>query len=196
MTVYPSRWSRLVTRFQLEASAHAPCTSTMVGFGPDGLPAAVCAAAPVVNSALRPTAAAATRNASHRGGSALSALMDTRVLLSAFTVVAEVRVLCGRYFPVRQGPPEPRGTMDLDRNHPPHDEAPLSSYATQFNLAAGNGLVIRPLRPRGRDLRELSAFPSWRAAAVLNVRELAGLWHLPQAGAVVPHLERTGARRR
>src|SRR5262249_54148175 len=66
----------------------------------------------------------------------------------------------------------------------------------QYNLAAGNGLVIRPLRPRGRDLRELSAFPSWRAAAVLNVRELAGLWHLLQAEADVPFLERTGARRR
>jgi hypothetical protein len=65
----------------------------------------------------------------------------------------------------------------------------------QFNLAAGNGLAPRPLDPKRRDLRRLKPLPSVRAAMVLNTRELAGLWHLPQAGADVPLLERTTARR-
>jgi hypothetical protein len=30
-TLYPSCWSRLTTPFQLELSAQAPCTSTMLG---------------------------------------------------------------------------------------------------------------------------------------------------------------------
>src|SRR5205814_1561051 len=66
----------------------------------------------------------------------------------------------------------------------------------QFNLAAGNGLEPRPLRPRDLDLRLLTPLPSRRAAVVLNTRELAGLWHLPQAQADVPLLERTTATRR
>jgi len=65
----------------------------------------------------------------------------------------------------------------------------------QFNLASGNGLAPRPLDPKRRDLRRLKPLPSVRAAMVLNTRELAGLWHLPQAGADVPLLERTTARR-
>jgi hypothetical protein len=65
----------------------------------------------------------------------------------------------------------------------------------QFNLASGNGLLPRPLDLRRRDLRELTPLPSRRAATLLNTRELAGLWHLPQAGADVPLLERTTARR-
>jgi hypothetical protein len=66
----------------------------------------------------------------------------------------------------------------------------------QFNLAAGNGLVPRPLRARELDLRVLAPLPSPRATGVLNTRELAGLWHLPQAQADVPLLERTTAVRR
>jgi hypothetical protein len=66
----------------------------------------------------------------------------------------------------------------------------------QFNLAAGNGLEPRLLRSRELDLRLLAPLPSRRVAAVLNTRELAGLWHLPQAQADVPLLERTTATRR
>ncbi len=63
----------------------------------------------------------------------------------------------------------------------------------QFNLAAGNGLIARPLDPQRRDLRALT--PVSRATPILTTRELAGLWHLPQSGADVPLLERTTARR-
>ncbi len=66
----------------------------------------------------------------------------------------------------------------------------------QYNLAAGNGLVARRLDLRGRDLRSLARFPPARAVPILNTRELAGLWHLPQALADVPLVERTAARRR
>ena len=63
----------------------------------------------------------------------------------------------------------------------------------QFNLAAGNGLVPRRLRLAARDLRALRPLRSRpRSTPVLNTRELAGLWHLPQARADVPLLERTG----
>ncbi|MGD9890390.1 MAG: type IV secretory system conjugative DNA transfer family protein [Dehalococcoidia bacterium] len=72
----------------------------------------------------------------------------------------------------------------------------LAAAYRQFNLAAGNGLVSRRLDPRGRDLPALAPLGSRRATPVLNTRELAGLWHLPQAGADVPLLERTAARRR
>jgi len=71
----------------------------------------------------------------------------------------------------------------------------LVSAYRQFNLASGNGLLPRPLDLRRRDLRTLRPLPAVRAAMVLNTRELAGLWHLPQAGADVPLLERTTARR-
>ena len=66
----------------------------------------------------------------------------------------------------------------------------------QFSLAAGNGLVPKRLDLRGRDLRELAPVSPARACPVLNTRELAGLWHLPQAQADVPLLERTTARQR
>jgi hypothetical protein len=93
-------------------------------------------------------------------------------------------------------------------------EARLSHLAAayrQYSLATGNGLVPRPLllppadragadtlcslaplRHRTR-LRFASLSP---AAPVLNTRELAGLWHLPQARADVPLVERTSARQR
>ncbi len=66
----------------------------------------------------------------------------------------------------------------------------------QYNLAAGNGLVARKLDARGRDLRGLALLTPARAVPILNTRELAGLWHLPQALADVPLVERTAARRR
>ena len=72
----------------------------------------------------------------------------------------------------------------------------LAAAYRQFSLAAGNGLVPRRLDLRGRDLRELAPLGPARSTPVLNTRELAGLWHLPQAQADVPLLERTGPRRR
>jgi hypothetical protein len=74
--------------------------------------------------------------------------------------------------------------------------AQLAGAYRQFTLAAGNGLVPRPLALAGRDLRALALLPPGRAAPVLNTRELAGLWHLPQAGADTPLVERTAARQR
>src|SRR5205814_7464161 len=58
------------------------------------------------------------------------------------------------------------------------------------------GLVPRPLPLAGRDLRVPALLPPRRALPILNTRELAGLWHLPQAGADVPLVERTAARQR
>lgn len=66
----------------------------------------------------------------------------------------------------------------------------------QFNLAAGNGFQARPVRLRGRDLRAIAPLAGVGPVPVLNTRELAGLWHLPQAQADVPLLERTTARYR
>jgi hypothetical protein len=91
----------------------------------------------------------------------------------------------------------------------------MATAYRQFNLAAGNGLVPRPLRlPRHAAPGALTALPPARRAGgplrgpwslpgrgggapdVLTTRELAGLWHLPQALSDVPLLERTTARRR
>jgi hypothetical protein len=71
----------------------------------------------------------------------------------------------------------------------------LAAAYRQFDLAAGNGLAPRRLDLRGRDLRGLAPLAP-RRAAVLTTRELAGLWHPPQALADVPLLERTTARER
>lgn len=64
----------------------------------------------------------------------------------------------------------------------------------QFSLATGNGLVAgrwagdpRRLEPAGR--------APWRPLPILNVREAASLWHLPQGADEVPFLRRTSARR-
>jgi len=62
-----------------------------------------------------------------------------------------------------------------------------------FALATGNSLVPRPVGRSARDLRVLAPLDR---PSLLNVRELAGLWHLPQAGDDVVFLERTTARRR
>jgi hypothetical protein len=72
----------------------------------------------------------------------------------------------------------------------------LAAAYHQFSLAAGNGLVPRALSRSDLDLSSLGPRSSARAWPVLNARELAGLWHLPQAGADLPLLERTTARRR
>ncbi len=74
--------------------------------------------------------------------------------------------------------------------------ARLTAAYRQFNLAAGNGFVARRLELRGRDLTALAPLGPARALPVLTTRELAGLWHLPQAQADIPLLERTTARQR
>ncbi len=73
--------------------------------------------------------------------------------------------------------------------------ARLAAAYRQFNLAAGNGLVLRRLDLIEHDLRTLDPLPPRRARLILTTRELAGLWHLPQASADVALLERTTARR-
>lgn len=72
----------------------------------------------------------------------------------------------------------------------------LTASYRQFNLAAGNGFVPRRLKSQRPDLRQLDPVCAVSSTPVLNTRELAGLWHLPQAQADVPLLERTTARRR
>jgi len=69
----------------------------------------------------------------------------------------------------------------------------LVSAYRPFTLAAGNGLSPRPIGDVAPDLRILAPF---LRPNLLNVRELAGLWHLPQAGDDVALVERTTARRR
>ena len=62
-----------------------------------------------------------------------------------------------------------------------------------FALATGNSLVPRRIARGADDLRVLAPLDR---PSLLNVRELAGLWHLPQASDDVVFLERTTARRR
>jgi hypothetical protein len=71
----------------------------------------------------------------------------------------------------------------------------LAAAYRAFALAAGNELVPRGLRRQELDLRDLGPL-SAGGPTLLNVRELAGLWHLPQAADEVAALERTTARRR
>ncbi|HTD77416.1 MAG TPA: hypothetical protein VK898_07260, partial [Chloroflexota bacterium] len=63
-----------------------------------------------------------------------------------------------------------------------------------FALATGNALVPRPVRGSAAD--DLRVLAPLGRPNLLNVRELAGLWHLPQSGDDVLFLERTTARRR
>src|SRR4051812_50216082 len=73
-TGYPSRRSRSMTGFQLEESAHAPWTRTMVGFGaPDEPPVAEAVTGAVVASRARAvTPATAKREKRKRMGKPLS----------------------------------------------------------------------------------------------------------------------------
>ena len=72
----------------------------------------------------------------------------------------------------------------------------LAGAYGQFTLPAGNSLVAskhrwgEPARARLRGNRP------GRGAALLNTRELAGLWHLPLRAADVHLVERSGARQR
>ena len=74
--------------------------------------------------------------------------------------------------------------------------ARLAAAYHQFDLPAGNGLLPRALRAKRLDLRRLDFLSPGRQGALLNVRELAGLWHLPLGQADVPLVERTGPRLR
>jgi hypothetical protein len=69
----------------------------------------------------------------------------------------------------------------------------LVSAYRPYTLAAGNGLSPRSIRAAAPDLRILAPLhrPNLR-----NLRELAGLWHLPQSGDDIALVERTTARRR
>lgn len=75
----------------------------------------------------------------------------------------------------------------------------------RYAQGMGNHFVPRRLVPPRHGLQLLRPLPAgtgmWpfsrmvAALPILTGSELAGLWHLPQAGADVPLLERTGARR-
>ncbi|HLG74017.1 MAG TPA: hypothetical protein VK009_26660, partial [Chloroflexota bacterium] len=67
----------------------------------------------------------------------------------------------------------------------------LAGAYGHYNLAIGNGLSPRLLKGL-TDLRRLEPIGKPK---VLNVSELAGLWHLPHGAADVPLLERTSYRR-
>lgn len=71
----------------------------------------------------------------------------------------------------------------------------LATAYRQFTHDEGNGFVPRPLKGAGIDPRTLAPLSSRRRLPILNTRELATLWHLPQAGADVAFVERTTARR-
>ncbi|MHB8618643.1 MAG: hypothetical protein ACYDAG_03590 [Chloroflexota bacterium] len=66
----------------------------------------------------------------------------------------------------------------------------LAAAYRQYNLSFGNGLVAR--RVPSIDLTRLA--PSGKAA-MLNVEELAGMWHVPQVTAEAPFIEKTAFRR-
>jgi hypothetical protein len=61
-----------------------------------------------------------------------------------------------------------------------------------YALAAGNSLVSKRVGALIPDVRVLAPLGK---TSLLNVRELSGLWHLPQAADDVPFVERTTARR-
>jgi hypothetical protein len=69
----------------------------------------------------------------------------------------------------------------------------LAAAYRPYSLAAGNSLVAVPACAANIDLRVLDAL---HRPSVLNVQELAGLWHLVQADDDVSMIERTTARRR
>jgi hypothetical protein len=71
----------------------------------------------------------------------------------------------------------------------------LAAAYRPYALAAGNGFIPRPIRGLVPDLRILAPLPAVRLC-LLNSRELAGLWHLPQGADDAPFIERTTARRR
>ncbi|MEJ7653209.1 MAG: hypothetical protein WKH64_07630 [Chloroflexia bacterium] len=81
------------------------------------------------------------------------------------------------------------------------DEAEMYDVLTRFvggyrpyELETGNGFVHRFLPTCDHELRTVEFVGKGRRA-VLNVRELGGLWHLPQALADVPRLRRTGSKK-
>jgi hypothetical protein len=70
----------------------------------------------------------------------------------------------------------------------------LATAYHQFTHDEGNGLVARRLRGACPDLRGLAPVSPRRTLPLLNTREVAALWHLPQSGADVALVERAGPR--
>ena len=81
--------------------------------------------------------------------------------------------------------------LDASKDELQQELQQLAGAYGHFNLAIGNGLAARSLKGP-IDLRRLE--PAGKLK-VLNIRELAGLWHLPHGCADVPLLERTAYRR-
>ncbi len=87
------------------------------------------------------------------------------------------------------------GPDDVDARWLDERLAALVAAYRPFHLAAGNGFVARSPRRVPTTLGLEPALVPRRRQAVLSVRELAGLWHLPHTTADTPLLERTRARR-
>lgn len=71
----------------------------------------------------------------------------------------------------------------------------LANAYRPFDLPSGNRLVARRLHVEGDELLNLHPRHWRQVSSILTTRELAGLWHLPQATDDTPLLERTAARR-
>jgi hypothetical protein len=87
------------------------------------------------------------------------------------------------------------GPRDADPRRLDERLGALVAAYRPFHLAAGNGFVARSPRPGPATLGLEPSLVPRRRQAVLSVRELAGLWHLPHTTADTPLLERTRARR-
>src|SRR5216683_3723005 len=89
MTGYPSRCNRSTSPLQPLASAKAPCTKTTVGRRPSGTSceAEGCAAAPVANRTLTPSAPAIAPGSSELRLIFWSVLLNFIAILLAFTLV-------------------------------------------------------------------------------------------------------------
>ena len=66
----------------------------------------------------------------------------------------------------------------------------LAAAYRQYNLSFGNGLIAKRLRDLDLALLRVAG-----KAAILNVLELAGMWHVPHVAAEAPFVEKTGFRR-
>jgi hypothetical protein len=87
------------------------------------------------------------------------------------------------------------GPANQESRHVRERLSHLASAYRQYSLAAGNSLRVRNLRPRSEALGQPTPIARRGSLPILTTRELAGLWHLPQAAADVGLVERTTARR-
>lgn len=87
------------------------------------------------------------------------------------------------------------GPANEEPRHVRERLAHLASAYRQYSLAAGNSFRVRNLKARSETLAQPTPVARRGSLPILTTRELAGLWHLPQAAADVGLVERTTARR-